>query len=705
MRFTLWVNASIALLLTVTLAKQEGFADVEKPQAKKIPKELKIHNHTRIDPYFWMNQRDDPQVLAYLEAENRYTEAKLATTETLQKNLFKELKARIEKDDSSAPYYDRGYFYYSKTLKASNYPIYCRKKGSLDAKEEILIDMNQLADSKEYYAISSLKVDISGNLLAYAEDDVGRRIYDLRFKDLKSGKILPHQIKNMTGNFVWANDSQTIFFAKQDPETLRSYQIYRYSLGAKAPILVYQEDDEQFSTYVSKSKTDRYIFISSHSSTSSEIRYIDADQPDSQAIIFSPRQKDLEYDLSDGGSDFVIHTNYQAKNFQIMSAPKRPTPPKKWLSVVAHDPEIYLESYDVFKDFIVLEEKKDGQNRLRIFDRKSKKADYIPFKETAYLAELYVNRVFDTDTILYSYESLTTPETIYSYHVTTKKMNVVKQETVLGGFNPDNYQSKRIFAKAPDGKLIPISLVHKKGLALDGKNPTLVYGYGSYGITVDPRFSPSRLSLLNRGFVFAIAHIRGSSMLGRPWYEDGKMLNKKNTFTDFIAATEHLIKQKYTNPKKLYAMGGSAGGLLMGAVINMRPDLYHGVIAAVPFVDVVTTMLDDSIPLTTGEYEEWGNPNEKPYYEYMLSYSPYDNVDKKDYPNILVTTGYHDSQVQYWEPAKWIAKLRDSQKNDSLVLLKVNMSAGHSGASGRFDYLEELALDYAFLLHLEGIKS
>lgn len=684
---------------------QKGFADVDTPQAKKIPKTLETLGHKRVDPYFWLNQRDDSTVLAYLEAENNYTEEVLAPTKELQKNLFQELKARIEKDDSSAPYYYRGYFYYSKILKNSNYPIYCRKKGSMDAKEEVMLDMNQLAEGRDYYAISSLKVDVSGQLLAFAEDDVGRRIYNLKFKDLKTGKVLPYQIKDMAGNFVWANDSETVLYANQHPETLRSYQIYRYRFGDKEPTLVYEEKDEQFSVYVTKSKTDRYIFIESHSSTSSEIRYVDADQPESKLTVFSPRQKDLEYDLEDGGDSFLVHTNYNAKNFQIMEAPKQPTEPKKWQVVVPHNPKVYLESFDAFKEFIVLEEKQDGQNRLRIFHRKSKQEEYIPFKETAYLAQLYANRVFDTDTIMYSYESLTTPESIYSYHVNTKKTSLVKQETVLGDFNPDHYESKRIYATAKDGKKIPLSIVYKKGLKLNGKNPTLIYGYGSYGITVDPRFSPNRLSLLNRGFVFAIAHIRGGSMLGRPWYEDGKMLNKINTFTDFIAATEYLIKEKYSSPEKMYAMGGSAGGLLMGAIINMRPDLYKGIIAAVPFVDVVTTMLDDSIPLTTGEYEEWGNPNQKRYYEYMLSYSPYDNVKKQAYPNILVTTGYHDSQVQYWEPAKWVAKLRDYKTNDNLVLLKTNMKAGHSGASGRFDYLEEIALDYAFLLYLEGIKS
>jgi oligopeptidase B len=679
---------------------------VDAPKAEKIPHQLTTHGEIRNDPYFWLNNREDPKVIKYLEDENAYTEAVMSSTEPLQKKLFEEMKGRIKKDDSSAPYYYRGSFYYTRTEGNQDYPIYCRKKGSLDAKEEIILDVNELAKGHNYFNVGGVRISPDGQTLAYAEDTAGRRIYTIKFRDISSQKTLPVAIPEVTGNLTWANDNKTIFYTKQDPVTLRSHEIYRFNLDEpEKSKLVYTETDETFSVYVSKTKTDRFIMATSHSTLSSDVRYLSADQPTEDWQLFQERLPKSEYFVEDGIDRFYIYTNDNATNFKVMQTDINKTERKHWETVVEHNPDVYLEDLEVFKNFLVLSEKEAGLNRFRIIDREKDNSHYIQFDETTYLADPYINKVYDTDTFLYSYESLTTPDSVYAYHITHKKSSLIKQEEILGGFDAEHYESKRVFAEAQDGTKIPMSLVYRKGLKLNGKNPTLIYGYGSYGITVDPSFSPHRLSLLDRGFVFAIAHIRGGAMLGRQWYEDGKLLNKKNTFADFIACSEYLIDQKYTNRQHLYAMGGSAGGMLMGAIVNMRPELYNGVIAAVPFVDIVTTMLDDSIPLTTSEYDEWGNPNDKKFYEYMLSYSPYDNVRKQDYPNILITTGLHDSQVQYWEPAKWVAKLRDMKTDSNLLLLKTNMDAGHSGASGRFTHLKEIALDYAFLLKLEGQAS
>lgn len=684
----------------------QGYAMVEAPKAKVKPHEISIHGHTRIDPYYWLRERENPEVIQYLEAENRYTDQMMEPAKKLQEKLFEEMKARIPKDDSSAPYYYGGYFYYTRTEGEHDYPIYCRKKGSLDSKEEVILNVNELAKGTSYLSVSNVKVSPDGSKLAYAMDTQGRRIYTIVFKDLVSGKTLDTQITEVTGNFVWANDNDTLLYTGHDPVTLRSHQVYRFSLSQPDKReMIYEEKDDTFSVYVGKTITDRFLLISSYSTLSSEIRLVDADKPKSPWKLFQARQKDVEYSIVDGIDRFYIYTNYEAKNFQIMESPIDKTELKHWKPVIRHNPKVYLEDVEAFKDFLVVSEKAEGVTHYRIVDRKQNISHHIKFEESAYLSYPYVNRVYDTDSFVFTYESMTTPDSVYSYHVPTRRKTLIKQGQVLGDFKPENYKSTRIYATAKDGAKIPISLVHRKDLRKNGKNPTLLYGYGSYGITVDPGFNPNRLSLLDRGFVFAIAHIRGSSLLGRQWYEDGKLLHKKNTFTDFIAAAEYLIQEKYTSSEQLFAMGGSAGGLLMGAVINMKPELFKGVIASVPFVDVITTMLDDSIPLTTGEYDEWGNPNDKKYYDYILSYSPYDNVKAQNYPNLLVTTGFHDSQVQYWEPAKWVAKLRAMKTDNNLLLLKTNMEAGHSGASGRFSYLKEVALDYSFLLYLAGIKN
>ncbi|SMF14075.1 S9 family peptidase [Pseudobacteriovorax antillogorgiicola] len=694
----------LALTSLLCLSSGIALATISAPKAPQKPKELIKHGDKRIDPYYWLNERQNPDVIAYLNAENDFTEAHMSKHEALQDELFNEMKSRIKKADSTAPYYDNGYFYYTRTREQGNYRLYCRKKSNLNQVEEIMLDVDKLSQDLPYTSVYNVSVSPNNQLLGYAHDKVGRRIYSIYFKDLKTGKMLPQFIENVTGNFVWANDSKTLFYTKQDPQTLRFNQVFRYSLDTGKSQLVFEEKDEAFSVYVGKSVTNRYILAESVSTETTETRWVSADSPKDSWTIFHPRKRGLRYEVFDGDDRFFVLTNHQAKNYQLMSTPTSKTSLKYWKTVIKHQADKHLQSARVFKEHIILLEKKGGLARLKIFNRKNNKSSYIKFDDPAYRTNFYVNAVYDTNTFLYSYESMTTPPSIYSYNFDNKRQQLIKQKDVLGDFNRRDYTSKRILAPARDGAKIPVSIVYRRDLKRNGNNPTVLYGYGSYGSTVEPGFSSNRLSLLDRGFIFAIAHIRGGAMLGRTWYEDGKLLKKKNTFTDFIDVSEYLIRNKYTNSKKLYASGGSAGGLLMGAVINMRPDLYNGVIAAVPFVDVVTTMLDDSIPLTTGEYDEWGNPNNKEYYNYMKSYSPYDNVEAKEYPNLLVTTGFHDSQVQYWEPAKWVAKLRNLKKGDQLVLLKTNMDAGHGGASGRFNALKELAFDYSFIMGLEGIK-
>ncbi|WP_242916552.1 S9 family peptidase [Pontibacter liquoris] len=678
-------------------------AQPQPPIAPKHPKELTALGHTRTDNYYWLNERENPEVISYLEAENRYTEQMLKSTEGLQQKLFQEIVGRIKQTDESVPFKDNGYWYYTRYEEGKEYPIYARKKGTMEATEQVMLNANQRAEGLAYYAASGMNVSPNNQLLAFGEDTVSRRKYTIRFKDLNSGALLSDAIPNTTGSAVWANDNKTVFYTMKDP-SLRSFKIFRHTLGTPTSQdkEVYHEADETFSTFVFKTKSEKYILIGSNSTLANEYRYLDASKPNGTFKVIQPRERGLEYSIDHFGDKFYIVTNKDgATNFKLMQTPVSKPGKANWKDVLPARQDVLLEGIEIFRDYLALQERKNGLTQIRIKKWNDPKTDYyIPFKEEAYTAYIGTNPDFDSKTLRYQYSSLTTPNSTYDYDMQTEQQKLLKREEVVGDFSPENYEAKRIYATAKDGTKIPVSLVYRKGLELNGNNPTLIYGYGSYGYSTDPSFSSVRLSLLDRGFVYAIAHIRGGQEMGRQWYENGKLLKKKNTFTDFIDASEYLIAQKYTNPDKLFAMGGSAGGLLMGAVVNMRPDLYKGVIAAVPFVDVITTMLDTSIPLTTGEFDEWGNPTNKAYYDYMLSYSPYDNVEAKAYPNMLVTTGLHDSQVQYFEPAKWVAKLRDMKTDNNMLLLHTNMAAGHGGASGRFERYKETALEYAFFLHL-----
>ncbi len=682
--------------------------DIKAPIAKKSPAELEKHGDVRIDNYFWMNQREDPEVISYLEAENEYNEKMTSHTKEFQSELFEEMKSRIKEDDRSVPYKLNGYWYITRFEKGFDYPIYSRKKETLEAKEEIMFNVNAMAEGFDYYSLGGLNVSPDNKLVAFGTDTVSRRKYTIRIKNLETGEIYKEEIKNTTGGSTWANDNKTLYYTKKDPQTLRSYRIYKHILGTdpKEDELVYEEKDETYNTYVYKSKSRKYIIIGSHSTLTTEYRVLDADKPEGEFKVFQPRVRGLEYSISHFGDHFYVVTNKdEATNFKLMKTPVDKTGKEHWIDVISHRKDFLLEDIDIFKEYLVVSERNNGLNRIRIIKWDGSKEFYIPFDNETYTAYTSINPDFETDLLRYTYNSLTTPTSVVEYNMKTGDKKVLKEQEVLGGkFNKNNYISERRWATAEDGTKIPVSLVYRKGTKLDGNSPLLQYAYGSYGSTIDPYFSSTRLSLLDRGFIYAIAHIRGGEYLGREWYEDGKLFSKKNTFTDFIDVSKFLIKENYTSSSHLYAMGGSAGGLLMGAIVNMAPNLYNGVISAVPFVDVVTTMLDDSIPLTTGEYDEWGNPNSKEYYEYMKSYSPYDNVKPQEYPNMLVTTGLHDSQVQYWEPAKWVAKLRELKTDDNVLLLHTNMDAGHGGASGRFEALKEVAEEYAFLLDLEGIN-
>ena len=683
--------------------------EIFPPKAKKIAKELSIHGDTRVDNYFWLNERENPEVVKYLEAENDYNEKMTAHTKQFQVDLFEEMKSRIKEDDASVPYKLNGYWYYVRFEVGKGYPIYARKKETLEAEEEILFDCNQMAEGHAYFKLSGLSVSPNNKLVSFGVDTVSRRKYTIQIKNLETGEILPTKIETTTGGSTWANDNKTLFYTRKDEETLRSDKIYQHILGEDPAndMLVYQEEDETFNAYVYKSKSKKYIIIGSSSTMSDEYRILDADQPRGDFKLFQERVRGVEYGFSHFEDHFYIITNKdEAQNFKLMKTEVNKTTSEYWEEVIPHREDVLLEDMDIFKNYLVLSERYNGLNRIRIMSWDNQEDYYLPFDNETYTAYTGTNPDFDTNILRYGYNSLTTPASVIDFDMKTKESEVKKEQEVQDpNFNKENYLSERIWATAQDGTKIPMSVVYKKGIQRDGSNPVLQYAYGSYGHTTDPSFSTSRLSLLDRGFIFVIAHIRGGEYLGRNWYEDGKMLTKRNTFTDFIDCSKYLIEQKYTSAKHLYAMGGSAGGMLMGGILNMAPQLYNGVIAAVPFVDVVTTMLDDSIPLTTGEYDEWGNPNDKEYYEYMKSYSPYDNVVAQDYPNILVTTGFHDSQVQYWEPAKWVAKLRELKTDENKLLFHTNMDAGHGGASGRFEALKEVAEDYAFILDLEGIKQ
>ncbi|QED36648.1 S9 family peptidase [Antarcticibacterium arcticum] len=678
------------------------------PVASKIPKELSIHGDTRIDNYYWLNERENPKVLDYLKAENAYTQEVMADTRDLQEELFNEIVARIKQTDESVPYKRNGYFYYTRYEAGKEYPVFVRRKEVMSAPEEVMLNANERAEGKSYYAPAGMSMSPDNLLMAFGEDTVSRRQYTLRFKNLKTGEILADQIPNTTGGAVWANDNKTVFYTMKDP-SLRSFKIFSHTLGTPASQdkEVYHEADETFSTFVFKTKSQKYIIIGSGSTLSQEYRFIDASNPNSTFKVIQPRERGLEYSLDHFGDSFYLLTNKDgATNFKLMKTPVTKTSKENWTEVIPHRADTYLENVEIFKDYLVLQERRNALTHLRIKKWNDPATDYyVDFGEEAYTAGISINPDFDSKVLRYSYSSLTTPSSTFDFNMETKEKSLLKEQEVVGDFDKKNYESKRIYATAKDGTKIPVSLVYRKGIKLDGQNPTLQYAYGSYGSSTNPAFSSTRLSLLDRGFVYAIAHIRGGQEMGRQWYEDGKMMKKKNSFTDFIDVSEYLIQQKYTSPENLYAQGGSAGGLLMGAVVNMRPELYKGVHAAVPFVDVITTMLDTSIPLTTGEFDEWGNPAEKAAYDYMLSYSPYDNVERKAYPNLLVTTGLHDSQVQYFEPAKWVAKLREMKTDDNLLLLHTNMDAGHGGASGRFQPYRDTALQYAFFLKLAGLTE
>lgn len=679
------------------------------PKAPKKQQLLEIHADKRIDNYFWLNQRDTPEVLSYLEAENEYFTYKTKHTEAFQKALFKEMKSRIKEDDESVPYKYNGYWYFSRFQEGKEYPIYLRCADQPNAQEEVLFEVNQMAQGHKFYQFAEFSVSPDNKWASFSVDTRGRRMYSLFIKNLETGEVLPLEIKNTDGSSCWGNDNQTIFYTKIDTQTLRSHKIYRHQLGQspKEDVLVFHEKDETFNTGIFKSKSEQFLIIQSDSTLSSESWFLDAATPMADFKCFQPRERGLEYDIAHYGDYFYILNNADgATNFKLDKTLIGQTEKSHWQSVLPHQEDIRLEEIDIFKEYLVVTQRYNGLSQIRIIRWDGAGEHYLPFDNETYMASTGLNLDFDTEILRYTYNSMTTPYSVIDYNMRTGDKEVKKQQQVLGGkFSEENYESRRLWATAADGTQIPISLVYRKGIKCDGSNPLLLYGYGSYGITIEPSFSTTRLSLLDRGFIFAIAHIRGGEYLGRPWYEAGKLLHKKNTFTDFIDCAKYLIASQYTSTAHLYAMGGSAGGLLMGAVINQAPELFHGVVANVPFVDVVTTMLDDSIPLTTGEYDEWGNPNDKQYYDYMKSYSPYDNVCAQTYPNLLVLTGYHDSQVQYWEPAKWVAKLRELKTDDNLLLFYTDMSSGHSGASGRYESLKEIAREYAFLLDLENIHQ
>lgn len=690
----------IAVLLFAASCSQQPVP----PVAEKIAHEMVLHGDTRIDFYYWMNQRDNPAVIAYLEAENHYLARVMRHTQRLQNQLFEEMKGRIKQDDSSAPFYDNGYFYYVRYEHGGEYPIYCRRKGNMEAPEEIILNVPVMAASYSYYNVGSWDVSLDNRFIAFSADTMGRRQYTLYIKDLQNNQVQSTGIEFAAGDVVWAADNQTLFYTTIDPATLRYERVFRFNTrNGMPPVEVYFETDETYYYMgVSRSKDNNWISINIESTLSNETLLLPANEPEGSFRVFNPRRRDLLYYVEPYHDTFFVLTNHQAQNFRLMETPKEKTSLENWREVIGHRTDVLIEAIEVFNDFLVVQERNRGLRQMRIIHHQTGEEHYLDFHEEAYTAGIHINTQIDTQVFRFSYTSLTTPSTIFDYDMITREQQQIWQQTVLGDFNPEHYETRRMYVKARDGVNVPLTLVYKKGIEKNGNNPLLQYAYGSYGSSIDPRFSSNLISLLDRGFVYAMAHVRGGQEMGRQWYEDGKLLNKINTFNDFIDISEYLIAQGYTSPEKLFASGGSAGGLLIGAVINMRPDLYKGVIAAVPFVDVVTTMLDETIPLTTSEYDEWGNPNIEEYYWYMLSYSPYDQVRAQDYPNVLITSGLHDSQVQYFEPTKWAAKLREHNTANTLILLSTNMEAGHGGASGRFRRLKELAQEYAFMIDLAG---
>lgn len=697
---------SIFATLNAQNSSKDMSQNIQPPVAKVIPKTLTKHKVKRVDNYYWLNERENPEVIEYLNQENNYYNQATAHTKEFQNTLFEEMKARIKEDDNSVPYFYNGYYYITRFEKGKDYPIYTRKKGSLDAPEQIMFDCNEMAKGHTYFKLGGLNISEDNVWCAFGVDTVSRREYTIQVKNLITGEILPLKLEKTTGGSTWASDNKTLYYTRKDEVTLRSDKIYKHTLGTDVAkdVLVYFEEDDTFNTFIYKEKSKKYLIIGSESTLTSEYRILESNKPDEEFRIFQKRTRGLEYSLSYFEGKFYIITNKdKATNFKVMITDEDKTTKRYWKDFIAHREDTLLEGLEIFKNFLVLEERNNGLNKIWIKPT-NQDGYYLPFNSETYSAYLGTNPDFDSEILRYGYQSLTTPSSVIDFNMRTKAQEIKKEQEVLGGqFNKENYVEERVWATATDGTKIPISLVYKKGIKKEGNNPLLQYAYGSYGASSDAYFSSIRLSLLDRGFIYAIAHIRGGEDLGRKWYEDGKLLKKKNTFTDFVDCSKFLINEKYTSAKHLYAEGGSAGGLLMGVIINTNPELYNGVIAQVPFVDVVTTMLDDSIPLTTGEYDEWGNPNKKEYFDYMLSYSPLDNVKAQSYPNLYISTGLHDSQVQYWEPAKWVAKLRATKTDGKLLFLDTNMYAGHGGASGRFESLKEVAKEYSFIFDLEGI--
>ncbi|MBO9203003.1 MULTISPECIES: S9 family peptidase [Niastella] len=689
-----------------TMNEYKWPADVKPPIAGKEPKEFIAHGDKRIDEYYWLNQREDQKVLDYLKAENTYLDTMMSGTSNLREKLYTEMKSRIKEKDESVPYKDNGYWYYSRYEEGKQYPIFCRKKETLDAPEEIMLDQNKMAEGFKYYSIGGTAVSDNNELLAFTVDSVSRRLYGLQIKNLVTGVIYPETITNVEDNDIaWAADNKTIFYVKKDITTLLGYQVWRHELGTDPAkdVLVFEEKDNRYYIGVYRTKSKKYVGIYSNmNQVSSEFRLLEANHPAGEFTIFEPRKENFQYSIEHFNNKFYVLTDWEAPNFRLMETPEASTAKENWKEVLPHRKDVYISGMVVFKNHLVLSEMKDALNQLRVINQTDHKDYYIPFSETVFAAFQNVNPDYNTNILRFSYTSMTTPRSIYDFNMDTQQRELKKQQEVLGGFKQEDYTAERLWATARDGAKVPLSLVYKKGLKKDGSNPLLLYAYGSYGYSVAPGFNSNIISLLDRGFVYAIAHVRGGQEMGRQWYDQGHLFNKKNTFYDFIDCGEYLIKEQYTSTAHLYANGGSAGGLLMGGIVNFRPDLWHGVVADVPFVDVLTTMSDPSIPLTTGEYKEWGNPADSAEYFYMRSYSPYDNVEKKAYPNMLITTGLHDSQVQYFEPAKWVARLRELNTSNNKLLFKINMDVGHGGASGRFDYLKDKAWQYAFFLALEG---
>ena len=698
MKFPILAICVIAVMVSVSCGRNLP----SPPIAKKLPQNLEMHGDVRVDDYYWLRERQNPEVLAYLEAENAYTEAVMANTQSLQEELFEELKNRIQPDESSVPALYQGYYYYKRFEEGLEYPIHCRREGSVDAPEEAILNVNRVAEGHDFCSVRGVAVSPDTRLLAWALDTVGRRKYTIHFTNLETGEAMTDVIPEVTGNLVWANDNRTLFYSKQDPETLRSFQVYRHGLGSDPAedVLVYEEADPTFSVHVWKTRSERYIMIDSEQTLTSEVRFLDADDPTGELRMIAPRERDVEYGVSHVEDRFIIKTNLGAENFRLMEAPVANPGRENWRELIPGRDDVFLQGVEVFGDFMVVSERLDGLRHLRIIRWDGGDEYEIEFDEPAYVTWVDENHEMETTTLRFGYSSLNTPESIYDLDLATGERTLMKREQVRGGFDPANYTVERLMAPARDGVEVPVSLVYRKGISLEGESPLLLYGYGSYGAIMEAWFNPAVVSLLDRGFVYAIAHVRGGQELGRHWYEDGKLLLKKNTFTDFIDCGLFLVDEGYTSPGRLFARGGSAGGLLMGSVANMAPELFAGIIANVPWVDVVTTMLDEDIPLTTAEYDEWGDPNQREFYDYMLSYSPYDNVEAKAYPAMLVTTSLNDSQVQYWEPAKWVAKLRALKTDDNPLIFKTEMEAGHGGVSGRFKKYRKTALEYAFMLEV-----